>query len=486
MPFALPHDFEETTFSKPTYCDNCNKLLWGLIKQGVCCRVCGYVSHNSCQELSSKYCRKSETPFHSNSDSLAASRTIPSKKVKRVSESIKSEPIIHQNEPIPIQRTRSNHLTSESLNVAFDKNQKEENSSQEQEHNLSGKILRRSNSADSIANFSSNSPSKSKVHKPLQSYATLPNINSSSKSTQFAAPRAAKPISPTKSSFDTKVIQDLIVSSMINISNSSKSQPDSAHPPLNLNTTTNNFRKFVQKCGFIFELQNAVEDLIMWKNTPNTLLAMVIFVYVCLYPQLLILLPLIGMLSILISYFQKRYPDGPNMDEIGKDCGKKGFCNSKHTDPYLPPENSVDYLKNMQNIQNLMGMISDGYDAFVPLLKHVDWSNGYETLKITQFVIVVLTFLSLSVWIVPWRYIFIVVGLSTFIANTQFVKALIRELSPILIQREKVLAERWTKFLNSSENEVNQEDSNGVETEVLMEHNYVGFKKNNESSSIKL
>ncbi|CAG8485975.1 12974_t:CDS:2 [Funneliformis mosseae] len=442
MPFALPHDFEETTFSKPTYCDNCNKLLWGLIKQGVCCRgnyqfkrkqsdqiffnEKSIYLETGCQELSSKYCRKSETPFHSNSDSLAASRTIPSKKVKRVSESIKSEPIIHQNEPIPIQRTRSNNLASESLpeiNVAFDKNQKEENSSQEQEHNLSGKILRRSNSADSIANFSSNSPSKSKVHKPLQSYATLANLNSSSKSTQFAAPRAAKPISPTKSSFDTKVIQDLIVSSMINISNSSKSQPDSAHPPLNLNTTTNNFRKFVQKCGFIFELQNAVEDLII-------------------------------------------YPDGPNMDEIGKDGGNKGFCNSKHTDPYLPPENSVDYLKNMQNIQNLMGMISDGYDAFVPLLKHVDWSNGYETLKITQFVIVVLTFLSLSVWIVPWRYIFIVVGLSTFIANTQFVKALIRELSPILIQREKVLAERWTKFLNSSENEVNQEDSNGV-----------GFKK---------
>ncbi|CAI2169167.1 11485_t:CDS:2 [Funneliformis geosporum] len=479
MSFALPHDFEETTFSKPTYCDYCNKILWGLIKQGVCCRVCGYVSHTGCQEFSSKYCRKSEAPFHSNSDSLAASRSIPSNRVYNFSESIKSEPNIHQNEPIPIQRTRSNHTASESvpeIKVAFDKNQNEESSSQEQEHNLSGKILRRSNSADSITNYSSKSP-KSKVHKSLKSYATLSNINSSSKATQFAAPRAAKPISTTKSSFDTKVIQDLIVSSVMNISNSSKSQSDSAHPPLNLNTTTNNFRKFVQKCGFIFELQNAVEDIIMWKNTPNTLLSMVIFVYVCLYPQLLILLPLIGLLSILISYFQKRYPDGPNMNENGKDGRKKGFRNTKHTDPYLPPENSVDYLKNMQNIQNLMGMISDGYDTVVPLLKHVDWSNGYETLKITQIVVVVLSFLSLTVWIVPWRYIFIVVGLSVFIANTQFMKALIREISPILMQREKVLAERWNKFLPSSENEVDQEDLNGVEAEVLIEQNYDEFKK---------
>src|SRR5947209_13808546 len=108
----------------------------------------------------------------------------------------------------------------------------------------------------------------------------------------------------------------------------------------------------------------------------------------------------------------------------------------------------------MQNIQNLMGMISDGYDAFVPLLGHVDWSNEYETLKITQFVIIILSILSLTVWLVPWRYIFAVVGLSILIANTQLVKALIKEISPVLMQRGKILAQSLIFF----EEEIGQED----------------------------
>ncbi|RIA96960.1 integral peroxisomal membrane peroxin-domain-containing protein [Glomus cerebriforme] len=443
-----PHIFEEKTFSKPTYCDYCKKLLWGIAKQGVCCRVCGYVSHVKCQEeLVSAYCAVSET-----SDSLAASRNIyrdiehKPRSSLNSTESIKSEPIL-------IQKQRSStHIASESLpaiKVTFEldeknKTEQNNNNSEEQQNNksLSAK-LKRSNSADSIADYSSNSSNKLKDNRPLESYATLPSLYSSSKSAEYAdiTPRAAKPISPTKSSFDAKTIQDVLISSVINVSNASKLPSDSVHPPLNLNTTTNNFRKFVQKCGFIFELQGAVEDIIMWKNTPNTLLTMVIYVYICLYPQLLILLPFVGLLSILISYHQKRFPGEQYMNENGKYGGKKRFKRSNRVDPYLPPENSVDYLKNMQNIQNLMGMISDGYDSFIPLLKHVDWSNEYETLKITQIVIVTLSFLSLTVWLVPWRYILVVLGLNVFIANTQFVKALIKEISPVLMQRGKIITQ---------------------------------------------
>ncbi|PKC14405.1 hypothetical protein RhiirA5_284342, partial [Rhizophagus irregularis] len=214
----------------------------------------------------------------------------------------------------------------------------------------------------------------------------------------------------------------------------------------------------------IFELQDAVEDIIMWKNTPNTLLAMVIYVYICLYPQLLILLPFVGLFSVLFSYYQKRFPDEQYMNINGRNGGKKRFKRSNRVDdPYLPPENSVDYLKNMQNIQNLMGMISDGYDSFIPLLKHVDWSNEYETLKITQIIIVTLSILSLTVWLVPWRYILVVAGLNVFIANTQFVKALIKEISPVLIQRGRTL----TQSLVSSEKEKDKEGmNNNGDTEV--------------------
>ncbi|GBB96689.1 hypothetical protein RclHR1_02810007 [Rhizophagus clarus] len=441
-------------------------MLWGIAKQGVCCRVCGYVSHFKCQEeLSGAHCILSEA-----SDSLAASRNIiayrdiehdPQLSLSS-SESIKSE-------PVPIQKPKSStHVMSESLptiKVTFeldndDKTVEQNNNPKE----LSAK-LKRSNSADSITDYSSNSSNETRVDKPLQSYATLPGLYSSSKSAKFAdiAPRAAKPISPTKSSFDAKTIQDVLISSVINVSNTSKLPSDSAHPPLNLNTTTNNFRKFVQKCGFIFELQDAVEDIIMWKNTPNTLLTMVIYIYICLYPQLLVLIPFVGLFSILISYYQKRFPDEQYMNINGRNGEKKRFKRSNRVDgPYLPPENSVDYLKNMQNIQNLMGMISDGYDSFIPLLKHVDWSNEYETLKITQFVIVSLLILSLTVWLVPWRYILVVVGLSVFIANTQFVKALVKEISPVLMQRGRIL----TQSIISSEKEMDKEGTRNGDTKV--------------------
>lgn len=33
----MGHSFVETNFSKPTYCDHCQGLLWGFVKQGVQC-----------------------------------------------------------------------------------------------------------------------------------------------------------------------------------------------------------------------------------------------------------------------------------------------------------------------------------------------------------------------------------------------------------------------------------------------------------------
>ncbi|RIB16931.1 Peroxin/Dysferlin domain-containing protein, partial [Gigaspora rosea] len=185
-------------------------------------------------------------------------------------------------------------------------------------------------------------------------------------------------------------------------------------PPLNIKVLSDNFGRFVQKCGFMFAIQDFAEDLFLWKNPSDTLLAMVIYVYICLYPQLLILIPLIGFLAALIYNF-------PNDTQIKKKS-RIQFKRFTRFNDYLPAENSVDYLKNMQNIQNLMGMISDGYDVAVDLLKHVDWSNERETLLIMQIVMVVLTVTSLTVWIIPWKYVFIAGGLGIFIANTQFVK----------------------------------------------------------------
>ncbi|CAG8573372.1 9384_t:CDS:2 [Cetraspora pellucida] len=314
--------------------------------------------------------------------------------------------------------------------------------------------------SDSNDDNDKNNSNKSKEHK-------LPIKLRRANSVDSITPQAARPISSVKTSFDTKIIQDLLVSSALNVANSTKMPSDPIHPPLNIKLLGDNFRKFVQKCGFIFVIQDFAEDIFLWKNPPDTLLTMVIYVYICLYPQLLILAPLVAFLAVLIYNF-------PNESQTKKKARIK-FKRFERLNDYLPAENSVDYLKNMQNIQNLMGLISDGYDVAVDLLKHVDWSNECETLMIMQVVMVVLVVTSLTVWIVPWKYVFIFCGLGMFIVNTQFVKALTKEMSPIIIQHFKTFVEKWEDYFSSEDCEKTENSGYEGETDSSIENNWINL-----------
>ncbi|MDP2437908.1 MAG: hypothetical protein Q8P67_19370 [archaeon] len=42
------HDFVRSQFNKPTYCQLCDKFIWGLMKQGFSCTLCGYPCHKGC------------------------------------------------------------------------------------------------------------------------------------------------------------------------------------------------------------------------------------------------------------------------------------------------------------------------------------------------------------------------------------------------------------------------------------------------------
>uniref|UniRef100_A0A1I8HEX7 Ras guanyl-releasing protein 3 n=1 Tax=Macrostomum lignano TaxID=282301 RepID=A0A1I8HEX7_9PLAT len=54
---SFKHDFHETSYFKPTFCDRCNGLLWGLIKQGWKCRDCGINVHKHCKDTVVMECR---------------------------------------------------------------------------------------------------------------------------------------------------------------------------------------------------------------------------------------------------------------------------------------------------------------------------------------------------------------------------------------------------------------------------------------------
>ncbi|KAF9431948.1 hypothetical protein BGZ76_011485 [Entomortierella beljakovae] len=393
------HKFREKTYTRLTYCDYCTKLLWGVAKQGVTCEGCGFNCHRKCSELVYANCVKS---MHIPSpDELKRSATMGSSEIS-VGQSTGANSGLKKGAKVPPRRA-----LSENMRVSIPP-----------------------------AVVSSSQPLQSLVEKP---------------------PVSAIPTQkPIKSSF----LEEAIISAAIRMSLPAdiSELPQNDHPALSIQATTVNFTRFVHKSTGLFWVQDRVEDILTWKDPWNTTFVLVLYCFVCIYPILLFLLPQSIMAAIMIYFFQQksarqqkkilRIKSGPVvLQPIDEDYNNDLKPHSGNDEDYLEHNSSsesekdererqsraVQYLSNLQHIQNMMGDVSEAHDVIRPLFNHLDWSDESEAIIIVQVTVFAFIAMSLGMWFIPWRWVFMVGGASGFMITSPWGKVVIKECKPLVL-----------------------------------------------------
>ncbi|KAI9312015.1 Peroxin/Dysferlin domain-containing protein [Dichotomocladium elegans] len=196
----------------------------------------------------------------------------------------------------------------------------------------------------------------------------------------------------------------------------------------------------------MFRFRDAVLLLLSWDKPLDTAVAMVVYGIVCMYPRWLLLVPHAILLSVLLSNYQKK----------------------KQHQLRAAREGSPEYLKNMMNLQNMMGEVSDAYDAVAMHAHWVDWTDEQLSLQILQATLGSGLVIALTVWFVPIQLLALFGGWAVFLSNTRLAKYIWRELGPEAIALgEHKMKEAGTWYTTQQQQ---QQEQDHIKTVSLYEN----------------
>ena len=194
----------------------------------------------------------------------------------------------------------------------------------------------------------------------------------------------AQPHSPTgtKNASSGFNFQQILLSSALPIPANAPSSPRApagkgapklltTRDSLSIPITTVNFRRFVSKMGPYFWGMDRAEEIILWKKGwQHTTVWMAVYAFFCMFlsvdhalcvvltvrlgyfPRLVLLLPLVILLCVIMA--TDPYLKQPEVTVV--EVHSPGASLPSPT-PSQPSEGSVDWLANLQAIQNLMGSL---------------------------------------------------------------------------------------------------------------------------------
>ncbi|KAJ3786222.1 hypothetical protein GGU10DRAFT_352553 [Lentinula aff. detonsa] len=156
--------------------------------------------------------------------------------------------------------------------------------------------------------------------------------------------------------------------------------------PLSIQVTSVNFKRFIERVGPVFWLQDRIEEIVCWRRgwkLTGTWLA--VYGFLCYFPRLVFVLPHIILIAIILSSVHYPLYKPPSPSLVFFDPPSAATPTESNTDatfsstaetPLPAPviEDSVDWQANIQAIQNLMGFYADIHIATTPYLNHLSLS----------------------------------------------------------------------------------------------------------------